>query len=92
MSQTKTPDQQLGLNALLSAYRNDARFAFILNKVKQWGGCSPINPGKENDPTVMYAVKLGAITISKERLGPLGIYTGQMCLTLTDAGWELVGR
>jgi hypothetical protein len=78
--------------ALLSAFRNDARFNHLLVKVKQWGGCAPVNPGKENDATVLYAVENGALTIGKERLGPLGVYTGQMCITLTDAGWNLVGR
>lgn len=79
-------------DALLSAFRNDAKFNNLLMQVKKWDGCAPVNPGKENDPTILQAVQLGALTIGRERLGPLGVYTGQMCITLTNKGWELVGK
>ena len=78
--------------ALKSAFINDSRFNSLLHKVKKWDGCAPLNPGKENDATVKYAVEHGALRIGKERIGPLGIYSGGMCVTLTDAGWDLVGR
>lgn len=79
-------------NALLSAFQSDDRFRDFLMRVKQWGGTAPLREGKENDPTVLYAVQQGAIRLGKSRVGPLGIYTGEVNVTLTDDGWELVGR
>lgn len=77
---------------LLSAYRNDAVFRNLLMRVKSWGGCAPINPGKENHPAVLFAVECGVLTIGNERLGPLGVPTGQQCVSFTGLGWDLVGR
>ena len=88
----ETGESKLALKPLLSAFRNDPRFNSLLQRVKRWGGCAPLNPGKETDATVLYAVEHGALMIGKERLGPLGVYTGKRCVTLTDAGWGLVGR
>ena len=79
-------------NALQSAFVNDPRFNSFLLRVKEWGGTSPLCKGKENDPTVLYAVQQGALTLGKYRSGPLGVYTGEASATLTFAGWQLVGR
>ena len=89
---SETPDKGTDTSPLLSAFHGNPRLGSLLRKVKQWGGCAPVNPGKENDATVTYAVENGILTLGKERVGPLGIYSGAMCITLTDAGWELVGR
>lgn len=77
---------------LTEAFRNNAAFRDLLHAVKAWEGCCPVNPGKENHPAVLLAVQHGVLRIGNERLGPLGVSTGQKCLTLTTAGWDLVGR
>lgn len=92
MENTKTARRGLACNALLSAFQNDARFRDFLERVKRSGGTCPLREGKETDSTVVYAEQQGAIKLGKCRSGPLGIYTGEVCVTLTDVGWELVGR
>lgn len=65
----------------------------MLRKVADWekvDGCAPTgNPGHW---VFEYAAVHGLIKTGKCRIGPLGVYTGETAINLTDAGRAVISE